>query len=295
MKKLLLILNPCAGKRKGSKYLSQIESIFHQAGYRVTVHVTAGPGDAIDILGQIDPETDLVVCCGGDGTFNETVNGLLRHQLQIPVGYIPCGSTNDFASSLRLPKDVLDAAQVIAQGTAAPYDAGQANDRYFSYVASFGAFTRSSYATKQKFKNKFGFLAYACNGAVEAFRIRSIPMQLEADGEVIEGRFLFGAVSNSTRMGRVLKLDPQQVDFSDGKLELLLIRPPKHPFELIRCIWQLKKRRFDHRMIVFRQVEQAKFTRPKGTVWTLDGERYDAPETLQISAQHHAISLIRKG
>ena len=220
MKKLLLILNPCAGKRKGSKYLSQIESIFHQAGYHVTVHVTTGPGEAVDVLGKMDPETDLVVCCGGDGTFNETVNGLLRHQLHTPVGYIPCGSTNDFASSLHLPKHVLDAAQVIAQGTAAPYDAGQANDRYFSYVASFGAFTRSSYATKQKFKNKFGFLAYACNGAVEVFRIRSIPMQLEADGEVIEGRFLFGAVSNSTRMGRVLKLDPQQVDFSDGKLEL---------------------------------------------------------------------------
>ena len=295
MKKLLLILNPCAGRRKANEHLEEIQDIFTQAGYEVTLHITQGPGDAVEILGTLGQTMDLVVCCGGDGTFNETVNGLMRHGLQIPVGYIACGSTNDFAASLQLPKNILDAARAIAQGQPASHDIGHADDRYFSYVASFGAFTRSSYATSQKAKNALGFFAYFCSGVIEAFRIRSIPIQVKTEEETIDGPFLFGAVSNSTRMGRVLKLDPKQVNFSDGKLEMVLIRPPKNPFELIRCIWQLKKRRYDHRMIVFRQVESVHFSCPDGTVWTLDGERYDAPEVLHISAQHQAISLIRKG
>lgn len=295
MKKMLLILNPCAGKRKASKRLSEILAIFNRAGYTVTVHVTAGPGDASKVIGQLGHQMDIVVCCGGDGTFNETINGLLRHDLQIPIGYIPCGSTNDFAASLKLPTDILDAARAIAEGTPLPYDVGLANGRFFSYVASFGAFTRSSYATNQKLKNSLGFFAYLCSGVTDLFRIRSIPVQLEADGQAVEGAFLFGSISNSTRVGGIMKLDPHRVDMADGQLELMLIHKPKHVFQLLPCVWKLRKQRYDSPLVTFLSAKQLRVTCPTGTVWTLDGERYDAPETLEISNEYHAIRLVQKG
>ena len=295
MKKMLLIVNPRAGKCKANKVLPEMISIFNRAGYLVTVHITAGAGDGARAVQQLASEMDTVVCCGGDGTFNETVNGLLACGAQAALGYIPCGSTNDFAASLKLPTDLLDAARAIAEGTPFPYDAGKVNDRYFTYVASFGAFTRSSYATNQGMKNNFGFLAYLLSGIQEISQIRTIRIRLDVDGEVVEDDFLFGAVSNSTRLGRVLTLDPHRVDMADGQLELMLIRPPKDLIELTSCIHKLQNQQYDSRMITFRSVKQVRITCPAGTVWTLDGERYDAPEILDISNAHHAISLLQKG
>ena len=296
MKKMLLVLNPRSGTRKANKVLPEIISIFNRADYLVTVHITTGPEDCAKTVAQLANQMDMVVCCGGDGTFNETVNGLLQNGTTVPIGYIPCGSTNDFAASLRLPADLLEAAQAIADGSAYPYDVGMANGHYFTYVASFGAFTKSSYATNQTMKNSFGFLAYFLSGIQEISQIHPIPIRIELDdGEVIEDPVLFGAISNSTRLGRVLNLDTHQVDMADGKLELMLIRPPKDLFELSTCIHKLQNQQYDHRMITFRSVEHLRITCPSGTIWTLDGERFDPCETLQIQNCHHAIRLIQKG
>lgn len=295
MKRMLLILNPRAGTCKANKLLPQIISIFNRASYCVTVHVTNGPGDGHNAIGLLAQHMDLVVCCGGDGTFNETVNGLLTNNLRIPIGYIPCGSTNDFAASLKLPTDILEAATAIAEGTPLPYDVGQVNGRYFSYVASFGAFTRSSYATSQRMKNSFGFLAYLLSGIREVASIHSVPVRLELDDQVIEDSFIFGAISNSTRVGRVLTLDPHRVDMADGKLELMLIRPPKDLAELTGCIRKLQLQQYDSRMITFHSLEKLRLHCPAGTIWTLDGERYDAPEDLEISNVYHAFELMQKG
>lgn len=295
MKEMLLVLNPRSGRRKANKALPQIQSIFEQAGFHVSVHITTGPGDCTQVVAQMARQVDVVVCCGGDGTFNETVNGLLQSGADTPLGYIPAGSTNDFAASLLLPGNLLEAARAIAEGTPQYYDIGMVNDRYFSYVASFGAFTRSSYATRQSVKNRIGFLAYLFSGVTDLFRLRSVAIEAELDGEQIRDKFLFGAVSNSTRMGGIFKLDPKRVDMADGKLELMLIRKPKNPIELVRCLRDLLRRRYDCRMITFRSVSQVRFHCPKGMVWTLDGERYDAPQTLEITDLPRAIRLIKKG
>ena len=144
MKKLLFVMNPYAGTRRANKYLPEIISTFNRAGYEVNTYMTAGPGDGAQMVQRRAADMDLVVCAGGDGTFNETVSGILRGGADIPIGYIPCGSTNDFAASLGLPTDILQAARHIVEGEPVRYDVGRFGDRYFSYVASFGAFTRAS-------------------------------------------------------------------------------------------------------------------------------------------------------
>ena len=295
MKNMLLLLNPCSGKQKANRLLPEIISLFNRAGYAVTVHITDGPGDGARAAERFAGQMDAVVCCGGDGTFNETVTGLLRSGSDTPIGYIPCGSTNDFAAGLQLPTELLEAAGAIVCGKPQRYDCGRINDRYFTYVASFGAFTRSSYATNQHAKNSLGFLAYLLSGIQEISQLRPIRIRAELDGAVLEDNVLFCAVSNATRLGRVLTLDPNRVDLSDGLLELMLIRPPKDPVELASCIHQLQNQQYDSRMITFRPVRELSITCPAGTVWSLDGERYDAPATSHISILPKAIGLLQKG
>ncbi len=295
MKKLLFIMNPCAGMRKANRVLAEILTLFNRAGFTVITHMTAGPGDGAVIVERMAPQVDLVVCCGGDGTFNETVNGILRSHAQVPIGYIPSGSTNDFAASLRLPTDPLKAAQAIVEGQPQQYDIGLFADRYFSYVASFGVFTKSSYATPQNIKNALGHTAYLLSGIQELSQLRNTHMRLELDGEVIEDSFLFGAISNSTSVGGILTLDPKQVDMQDGKFELLLVRAPRNLAELSECIQALQSQKYNCSAITFRSASHLTVSSTEDVAWTLDGERADVTGPVEIHNIHHAISLVQKG
>ena len=246
MKKLLFIMNPFAGQRRANRYLTDILTLFNRAGYDVTVYMTAGPGDGARMVEEKAADMDLIVCCGGDGTFNETVTGMLRAGADVPLGYIPAGSTNDFAASLRLPTNVLKAAQLIVEGKPRRYDVGQFGNRYFTYVASFGAFTRASYATAQSVKNALGHTAYLLEGIQELSQLKNIHVRLELDGgRVIEDDFLFGAISNSTSVGGILTLDPKQVDMSDGLFELLLVRAPQDLGEVSECLRALQTQKYN--------------------------------------------------
>ena len=293
MKKLLFVFNPLAGTRKASRFLTEILSVFNLAGYDVTVHITAESGDGTAVVERLAGEMDRIVCCGGDGTFNETVTGILNSGLRVPIGYIPAGSTNDFARSLSLETDFVKAAEQIVAGTARDYDIGCFGNRYFTYVASFGAFTRASYATPQNLKNIFGHAAYLLEGIQELSQIKPIRMQLAADGHVFDEEFLFGAICNSTSLGGVLNLDPQQVDMADGKFEVLLVRPPKDLVELSKCIQSLQKQQYDSPMISFLSTSQVLVNADPNVPWSLDGERATAEGQLQIRNLHRAIRLIR--
>ena len=295
MKKMLFVMNPYAGTRRANRYLVDILSIFNRAGYAVTVHMTDGPGDCTRIVEQLAPSMDLVACCGGDGTFNETVAGVLRCGADVPIGYIPAGSTNDFATSLKLPTRILDAARAIVEGTPVPYDVGTFGDRYFTYVASFGVFTKSSYATPQSVKNALGHAAYILSGIQELSQIRTTHMRLEMDGAVIEDDFLFGAISNSTSVGGVLTLDPSRVDMADGIFELLLIREPKSLVEISECIQALQTQQYNCRMITFCSARHVQAIGDAQTTWTLDGERADGKDRIEISNLHHAIRIMMRG
>lgn len=295
MKKMLFIMNPYAGKRRANKYLADILEMFNRADYLVTVHMTAGPGDATGVVQALAPGMDIVVCCGGDGTFNETVAGLLKANVDIPVGYIPAGSTNDFATSLHLPTEPLEAAQEIVEGVPVSYDAGSFCGRFFSYVASFGAFTRTSYATPQSIKNALGHTAYVLSGISELSQIRPEHIRMEINGEVVEDDFLFGAICNSTSVGGILTLDPKQVDMADGKLEVLLVRSPQSLLELTECIAAVQSQQYNNcEMITFRSGSKIEITADPEMPWTLDGEREDGHEHITVVNKHLAYRLVQK-
>ncbi len=293
MKNMLFILNPCAGTKKANKMLADILAVFNRAGFDVHTYITAGPQDAIGAVKKLAPGMDLLVCCGGDGTFNETITGLLEAKLDIPIGYIPAGSTNDFASSLHLPTDPVAAARQIVSGTPECFDIGQFGSRFFSYVASFGAFTKASYATPQNVKNALGHTAYMLEGIRELSQIRKTHVRLELDGEPLEDDYLLGAVCNSTSVGGILTLDPNQVDMGDGMFEVLLVRAPRELGEITECIAAVQKQQYNCRMMTFRSARQVKIYADADMLWTLDGERALGSSEVTVTNLHHAITLIR--
>jgi len=292
MKQLLLILNPTAGQKKAAKHLAEIISTFNRAGYDVHTFVTSQRGDATDAVIKLGTAMDLIVCCGGDGTFNETITGLIRSGLDIPMGYIPAGSTNDFANSLKLKTNIAEATNQIVSGKVCEYDVGIYGDRYFSYVASFGIFTKSSYATPQGLKNTLGHMAYFLSGITELSKIRKEHVKMELPDETIEGDYIFGAICNSVSVGGILTLDPNIVDMRDGKFEILLVRTPKNLQELHEFIVSILNHTYDCKMITFRSASSVKITTNPDMVWTLDGEKAEGATDISIENLHCRIKLI---
>ena len=294
MKKMLFVMNPYSGMRQAVRYLADIIAMYNRAGFEVITHMTSGQGDALDTVRNIAPRVDLVVCCGGDGTFNETISGILESGVDIPVGYIPAGSTNDFAASLHLPTNIMQAAKDVIDGEPVTYDVGKFGDRYFSYVASFGAFTKASYTTPQSIKNALGHTAYVLEGINELSQLRKEHVRFEIDGQVVEDDFLFGAISNSTSVGGILTLDPKQVDMADGKLEILLVRAPTNLLEISECIMAVQTQKYNCAMITFRSAEKIKVYADPLMPWTLDGEREEGHANVDVENVHHAIRLIQR-
>lgn len=295
MKKLLLILNPCSGKKKASHALADVVNVFNRGGYDVTVYITAARGDATKVVAQRAPEFDLVVCAGGDGTFNETISGLLAGGHDTPIGYLPAGSTNDFASSLHLSKNLVEAARDIVEGTPRRLDVGRFNDRYFSYVASFGAFTRASYATSQNVKNALGHLAYILSGIKELAYIRSRRLRFTLDdGRVLEDEYIFGAISNSTSVAGILTLSEDLVDMNDGVFELLLVRKPENLLELNDCVLALTTQDYHTPMLTFTSARSVEIEAPEDMDWTLDGEREPGSAHCRAENLHDAIRIVTR-
>ena len=284
-------MNPKAGMRKANKVLPDILGLFNRYGYDVHVHITKGQGDGQVTVAERAKDMDLVVCCGGDGTFNETVSGVLKSGVKVPIGYIPAGSTNDFAVSLGLKSNPLEAAKQIMEGEETPYDVGCFGGRHFTYVASFGIFTKASYATPQAMKNALGHTAYLLEGLGELTQMKKLPVKMELDGETLEGEYLFGAISNSTSLGGVLTLDPKQVDMADGLFEILLIRMPKDLLELTECISAIQKHSYNSKIMTFRTAKKVTIHAQETMDWTLDGEREPGHACVEAENLHHAILL----
>ena len=291
-KTLLFIVNPRAGKTKSSAPLFDAVATFGRAGYLVRVMLTQAAGDAARFAAQWGGDYDLVVCAGGDGTLNETLSGLMQLENRPPVGYLPNGSTNDFAASLRIPSSVQQAARAAVEGTPHPLDLGAHNDRYFSYVASFGAFTKASYSASQETKNALGHLAYLIEGVKNLQTLRPYPMRFEADGQLFEGDYLFGAISNSTSIAGLVKLDGDLVKLNDGLLEVLLIRYPQSLDELGRIAISLNMQNYDNPAITLIQARRVRVENPEHTPFTLDGEYGSDDQEIVIENVPGAIRLL---
>lgn len=292
MKQLLLIINPAAGKRKAGKNLSKIVSVFNRAEYDTHVYLTSGHGDATKAVKQFGENADLIVCCGGDGTLNETVAGIIETGIDVPVGYIPAGSTNDFANALSLSTDILKAAEQIVSGTPKEYDVGRFGTRYFTYVASFGAFTKASYDTPQSVKNTLGHMAYIWKGIQELAHIKKEHLRITLDGEVFEDDYLFGAICNSTSVGGIISLKPDLVDMSDGKFEVLLIRSPKNMVQFGKVVVAVKKQKFDSELISLHSVSNISINASPEMAWSLDGEKCEGSEEIKVENLNKKIKIV---
>ena len=292
MKKLLFIVNPRAGKTKSTAPLFDAVAAFSRAGYLVRVFVTEAGGQARDIAAKWGGQYDLVVCAGGDGTLNETISGLMQLEQRPPLGYLPNGSTNDFAASLHLHTTVATAARAVAGGIPYSLDIGRHNDRYFAYVASFGAFTRSSYSASQAAKNALGHFAYILEGLGDLDSLRPYRCAIDADGEHFEGDFIFGAVCNSTSLGGLVKLDPKHVSMDDGTLELLLLRMPKTALDLQNLITAMTRMQYVYPGVIFRHVKNVVLTTNENISWSLDGEYAASAPRVEIQCLPGAIELV---
>ncbi len=279
----MLIINPVAGKRAIVRMLPDVIRILMDAGWLVTTMVTGAKGEAVELVKQYGSEFDLIVCAGGDGTLNEVVTGLAEKHLSVPVGYLPCGSTNDFAVSRGISQNILEAVSDIAAGQVVSYDIGCFEDRYFTYVAAFGAFTSLSYNTDQNLKNMVGHAAYLMGGLVELSLIHPIPLRVTVDGRVIDGEYAFGAVCNTTSIAGAVSLPDSNVNLSDGQLEFLLLHMPQDLIEFEEILQGLITQDYSSPLIEFMQAKAITVESNEELEWSLDGEESGKHTTIRIS------------
>ena len=281
-KTLLLIVNPKAGKKRSTDFFLDVLSVFSDAGYLISLRQTQHHGHAVEIAREEGGNFDLVVCYGGDGTLNQTVNGLLQLPSPPPVGYIAGGSTNDFAASLHLSTHPVDAAKAIVSSGGRLLDVGQFQDHYFMYVASFGAFTKASYSAPQAIKNDLGHLAYIIEGVKDLSSLRFYRATITADGEVFDGKFLFGAIANATSIGGLMKLKESDVVLDDGKFEMLLIPEPKSVVALNDISRALLLQDYSGSGLILRHVSHISVATEENLPWSLDGEFDPGGEEVEI-------------
>lgn len=291
-KKLLMIVNPRAGRSKSRGPLYDAVAKFCDAGYLVSVRRTAAAGDAARIAREEGGQYDTVVAVGGDGTLNEVIAGLLPLEKHPKLGYLPQGSTNDFAASLHIPGNPAEAADAVVRDQPRKLDMGLWNSRSFVYVASFGAFTRTSYAASQEIKNAFGHLGYLLEGVKDLETLHPYHVRITADGEKLDGSYLFGAVCNSTSIAGMMKLKEESVDLDDGKFEMLLIPEPKSVIELQNLIIALLGQQYQSNGLVFRHVSHIHVETDEDVAWSLDGEYAASCPAIDIENQKCCLEML---
>ena len=270
--KLLFIFNPHSGKGQIKNNLVDIVDIMVKAGYDVTIYTTQARADATRKVMEEAANFDRIVCSGGDGTLDEVVTGLIKSDMNTPIGYIPAGSTNDFANSLGIPKEMVKAAEVAVGKNPFPCDIGDFNSDTFVYVAAFGLFTEVSYKTSQQLKNIFGHVAYIMEGAKHLHDILSYNMQVEYEGHVFQDEFIYGMVTNSVSVGGFKGMTGTDVKLDDGVFEVTLIKKPRNPIELNEILACLTNMIDDSDLIYSFKTNEVKITAREQIAWTLDGE-----------------------
>ena len=290
-KKVLLITNPCAGKSKSRISATDVMAKFPEEDYEFTLKATTCQGDATNIVKEHLKDHDMVVCCGGDGTLNETINGIMDMPRRAPIGYVPTGTTCDLGATLGIPSDAKIATDIILKGNINDYDIGLFNNRYFSYIASFGAFTKNTYSTPQKLKNRLGHTAYVIEAMKEIKDIHGMHLRVEHDGGIIEGEFCFGSISNSSSIAGMFKLREEDVRLNDGLFEVFLVRKTSLPV-LVKTILEVQRQVYNPDRVIYLQTNKIRITSPYEDIdWTLDGEYGGSHREVMINVLDSAVRL----
>lgn len=296
MNRLLFIYNPTSGTGQAKSSLSPVLDVFTKAGWLTTAYPTQCKGDAARTVRELAPQYDRVICAGGDGTLSEVVSGLTALKDPPPLGYVPFGSTNDCAATLRLPRKPREAALVAAgTGVPVPIDTGRLNGKPFIYVAAFGAFTKVAYDTPQELKNTFGHLAYVFAGIASLPTIAPYHMTVEYDGQVLEDDFYFGMVSNSQSIGGMKPPKVEQVVLDDGLFEVLLVKKPLSITDLTEGLQALVNLSPTDRsgVLVQFQARQLTFTCEQPVPWTVDGEFGGSQTVNRVENCRKSLNIIR--
>ena len=293
-RKLLLIVNPAAGRGAYKVGFADALQILHDGGCRPTICFTAGRGDATRLARELGGDFDLIACVGGDGTLSEVMAGLMLMNNPPPLGYLPMGTANDVATTLGIPKNNAPAAaQRLLTGEAHPYDVGGfGENEYFSYIAAFGAFTEVSYATPQNQKKMLGHLAYVLQGAMSLPNIEVYPTRVEYDDGVVEADLVYGSMSNSTSVAGIVRLPEEMVALGDGLSELVLVKDPKDLMTLSEMADSVLSRRFDSDKILILHTHKARFIFEKPVPWTRDGEDGGLHRDIELRNYKAPIRLI---
>ncbi len=292
MKRILFIFNPYAGKEKIKGSLAGIIDVFNKGGYEVVTYASQYPMHVKELVSQLGEMYDLIVCSGGDGTLNEAVTGLMQLERRPCLGYIPAGSTNDFAASIGLPKDMIRCAQKIVSGKPFRCDIGRFRQRYFTYVAAFGAFTEVPYITSQQSKNVLGHQAYVLEAVKQMNSIKSYHMIIRYENHVLEDDFLFGMVSNATSIAGFKGLPGKDVELNDGRFEVMLVRDTKNPLDFPAILTSIFLRNPDPKFIYTFKASAIEMTSPQPVNWVLDGEFGGNCTSVDIEIDHKAISIM---
>lgn len=296
-RQMLLVRNPKAGSFiSQNQFLEAAGVIFRDEDYSVYVYTTTCRGDATRIAREEGPRVDRIVAFGGDGTLSEVINGVmaLPENERPELGYIPAGTTNDFASGVGLSRNIVKAAETVLSGIPTPLDVGKfGEDRYFSYVASFGTFTKASYSAAQDMKNVLGYAAYLLEGLKSLSDVHSYAMTVHADGKIYEDEFIFGAVSNAMSVGGVMKYSYEQVDLSDGLFELLMIRSPRSLADLQQLVVDVSNRSYDEcPHILYQKCRSVTLRSEKPIAWTVDGEAGGEYTELKLANCRRAVRIL---
>ena len=290
MKKLLFVYNPHSGKGLIRNKLVDIIDVFTR---KVTAYPTQHAMDGYDRVCEADGVYDLIVCSGGDGTLNEVISAMMTHiNRKPPLGYIPAGSTNDFAASLSIPKNMLKAAKQIADGRICSYDIGKMNGRYFNYVAAFGLFSDVSYKTPQNMKNVLGHQAYVLESLKSLTNIKSYYLTIKCNDMEIKGSYIYGMISNSNSVGGMKGITGKNVELDDGLFEVTLVKEPVSPLELQQIVAGLLSKNQKSPMVERFKTEHITIESDKAIEWTLDGENGDAHQLVDICVVDKAVEII---
>lgn len=287
----LLIVNPVSGKRQVLKYIPEIIAILTEGGYMMSVLLSSRRGEATELARRYGRGFELICCAGGDGTLNEVLSGMAAEGLDVPLGYIPCGSTNDFAAGHDIPADMLQAARNIASGRRQRMDIGRFGERFFTSIAAFGAFSWLSYSTGQGMKNMLGHTAYILDGIRDIHKIRAEQLCINARGLSYSDEYIFGAVCNTIPVAGAIALPPQVVDTADGLFELLLIRRPDSIHDLEEIVHGLVRQDYSSPYIKFFQADSIDIINAPELEWALDGERSGYMERVHIEPMKKFLNL----
>ena len=291
---MLFVFNPKAGKGKIKTHLLDIVDIFSSHDYEIIIRSTQAPRDAYEKAKEYANSVDMIVCSGGDGTLDEVVTGIMEAESSVPIGYIPAGSTNDFANSLFMPKSMTEAASMIMTEQLYHCDIGRFNNQSFTYIAAFGLFTDVAYQTDQDLKNILGHVAYLLEGVKRLFDIKSYHMKIESEELTVENDFIFGMVTNSRSVGGFKNLTGKNVDMNDGLFEVTMITCPKNPLELQEIMTAMLTAEDNTELIHSFKSSRLTITSEEAVPWTLDGEFGGSHTQVDIENCHEALNLYLK-